>query len=119
MLRRLHRTPRVMPGLRVRSFFFPLSRQARDLTAAFLSSQLASSYAPTDTFARRHIGPRDHELPEMLKTVGFSSMDEFVKAVVPETVRFPEARPVRGLTETGLGEQEVSGRRRRKKRVGS
>ncbi len=53
----------------------------------------------------------------MLETVGFASMDEFVKAVVPETVRFAAARPVKGLTEGGLGEQEASGAflKRRKK----
>ena len=43
----------------------------------------------------------------MLETVGFASMDDFIKAVVPETVRFPGPRPVKGLTEGGLGEQEA------------
>jgi glycine cleavage system pyridoxal-binding protein P len=51
----------------------------------------------------------------MLRTVGYDSMDEFVRAVVPETVRFAEARPVKGLTKTGLGEQEASEAGRRKK----
>jgi glycine cleavage system pyridoxal-binding protein P len=45
----------------------------------------------------------------MLKKVGYGSMDEFVRAVVPETVRFAAARPVKGLTTGGLGEQEASG----------
>ncbi len=29
----------------------------------------------TDTFARRHMGPQEHEVPRMLEEVGFKSID--------------------------------------------
>ena len=32
--------------------------------------------SPTDTFVRRHIGPSDDEIREMLATLGLSSLDE-------------------------------------------
>ena len=39
------------------------------------------------TFANRHIGPRDHELPRMLETIGVSSLDELIDDTVPERIR--------------------------------
>jgi glycine cleavage system P protein (glycine dehydrogenase) len=41
----------------------------------------------SDNFVDRHIGPRDHELPLMLKTIGVSSVDQLISKVVPESVR--------------------------------
>ena len=42
---------------------------------------------PSDTFVRRHIGPRASELTEMLATVGLSSVEELVDRTVPSTIR--------------------------------
>lgn len=41
----------------------------------------------TDTFVSRHNGPRDHELDEMLKTIGVSSLDELIDQTVPRNIR--------------------------------
>jgi len=41
----------------------------------------------TDSFLSRHIGPRDHELDEMLKAVGASSLDELIDQTVPKSIR--------------------------------
>lgn len=41
----------------------------------------------TDTFLSRHNGPRDHELDEMLKTLGVSSLDELIDQTVPKSIR--------------------------------
>ena len=41
-----------------------------------------------DRFVTRHIGPRDHEIAEMLKTVGVSSMDELLEQTIPANIRF-------------------------------
>ncbi len=41
----------------------------------------------TDRFALRHIGPRKADLPEMLKTIGVSSIDELVFETVPDNIR--------------------------------
>ena len=39
----------------------------------------------SDNFVNRHIGPRDHELPQMLKTVGVNSLDQLIAKIVPES----------------------------------
>src|SRR5690349_5734249 len=54
----------------------------------------------TDSFADRHIGPRLEDVQVMLKDLGFSSFDEFIKATVPARIRLD--RPLdlaRGRTE--------------------
>jgi glycine dehydrogenase len=40
-----------------------------------------------DDFQRRHIGPREDDLPEMLKTIGVNSMDDLIDETVPKTIR--------------------------------
>ena len=32
----------------------------------------------TDKFVARHIGPRDYEIEEMLKTIGVESMEQLI-----------------------------------------
>jgi len=41
----------------------------------------------TDKFISRHNGPRDHEIDEMLKVVGVSSLDELIDQTVPTNIR--------------------------------
>lgn len=38
-------------------------------------------------FASRHIGPRAHEVHEMLDTIGISSIDELINKTVPSAIR--------------------------------
>jgi glycine dehydrogenase len=38
-------------------------------------------------FLARHVGPRDHEIPEMLDAIGVASLDELIAQVVPEVIR--------------------------------
>jgi len=51
----------------------------------------------TDKFVNRHIGPRESELPQMLKTIEVSSLDELIEKTVPSSIllerplRLPEA----------------------------
>jgi glycine dehydrogenase len=40
----------------------------------------------SDKFVNRHIGPRDHELPQMLKAIGVNSLDQLIKETVPESI---------------------------------
>lgn len=44
----------------------------------------------THSFAHRHIGPRDHEVDEMLKAIGLSSLDELIDQAVPDGIRMTE-----------------------------
>lgn len=56
----------------------------------------------TDSFALRHIGPRESDLPEMLETVGVSSMDQLIYETVPDDI--PLKKPLN--LETAMSEQE-------------
>ncbi|HVU80743.1 MAG TPA: hypothetical protein VHD89_01905, partial [Rhodanobacteraceae bacterium] len=40
-----------------------------------------------DAFISRHVGPDDHEIAHMLKTVGYDSLDALVDAIVPAAIR--------------------------------
>ena len=40
----------------------------------------------SDKFVSRHNGPRDHELPGMLKTIGVNSLDQLIERTVPESI---------------------------------
>ena len=42
---------------------------------------------PTDSFARRHIGPSPEERDAMLRTVGAASLDSLVDEAIPATIR--------------------------------
>ncbi|MCA9295744.1 MAG: glycine dehydrogenase (aminomethyl-transferring), partial [Phycisphaerales bacterium] len=42
---------------------------------------------PSDTFVRRHIGPDDIEIRDMLTVVGCASIDELIEEAVPSTIR--------------------------------
>ncbi len=54
----------------------------------------------TDKFVTRHIGPRDHEIEEMLKTIGVDSMEALIEETVPSNIRLKEPlRLAKGITE--------------------
>src|SRR4051794_27479379 len=58
--------------------------------------------APADTFVRRHIGPGDEEVREMLEFLGFDSLDKLADATVPESIRLRrplKLGPPRGESE--------------------
>jgi len=41
----------------------------------------------TDAFALRHLGPRENDLPEMLKTVGVETLEQLIYETVPDNIR--------------------------------
>jgi glycine dehydrogenase len=45
---------------------------------------------PLDSFARRHNGPRERHIREMLAALGVDTLDELIDAAVPETIRLPQ-----------------------------
>ena len=51
-----------------------------------------------DSFVRRHIGPNEDEVREMLREVGFENLDALIDAAVPKNIRLdrelnlPEAK---------------------------
>jgi len=40
-------------------------------------------------FSRRHIGPGEHDVQEMLRVIGASSIDELIDKTVPSAIRLP------------------------------
>ncbi|MFI5306069.1 MAG: aminomethyl-transferring glycine dehydrogenase [Polyangiales bacterium] len=42
--------------------------------------------SPVDTFARRHIGPTDPEVAQMLSVLGLASLDALARAAVPQSI---------------------------------
>jgi len=41
-------------------------------------------------FSSRHLGPRDGELPQMLRAIGVSSLDDLMDKALPESIRMTE-----------------------------
>ena len=41
----------------------------------------------SDKFVKRHNGPREHELPQMLKVIGVDSLDQLIDKTVPQNIR--------------------------------
>ncbi|WKW11306.1 aminomethyl-transferring glycine dehydrogenase [Pseudogemmatithrix spongiicola] len=50
-------------------------------------SASASAHPAPDTFVRRHLGPSEAEQAEMLKELGYASLDAFIDATVPDNIR--------------------------------
>ena len=55
-----------------------------------------SDLLQTDDFTRRHIGPSQAEQTEMLRELGYDSLDAFISTVVPATILRPDAMQVGG-----------------------
>ncbi len=56
----------------------------------------------TDSFVLRHIGPREGDLPEMLSTIGVSSLDQLIYETVPDDILLKKALDL----DTAMSEQE-------------
>ncbi|HLL52838.1 MAG TPA: aminomethyl-transferring glycine dehydrogenase [Myxococcaceae bacterium] len=64
---------------------------------------MALNWKQQDSFTQRHIGPDERERQEMLRTLGFSSLDELIDATIPKQIRM--ARPLQ--LPAGKGEFEL------------
>ncbi len=62
---------------------------------------------PSDTFARRHLGPRSRDIPEMLRTLGVDSLEDLAAATVPASIRAKRPLVLDGLPDAPLGEREL------------
>ena len=40
----------------------------------------------TDSFVLRHVGPREKEVNEMVKTIGINSIDELIYKTIPDDI---------------------------------
>ncbi|HEX6862999.1 MAG TPA: glycine dehydrogenase (aminomethyl-transferring), partial [Thermoanaerobaculia bacterium] len=65
---------------------------------------------PTDTFVRRHLGPDEAEVREMLDAIGADSLERLVGETVPESIRLSGRLSLSHLPEDrSLGERETLG----------
>ncbi|KAI9304003.1 glycine dehydrogenase [Cunninghamella echinulata] len=65
-----------------------------------------NSFAPLDTFTRRHVGSRNNQVDDMLKQVGVKNMDELLSKSIPDSIRSPKALAVsKGMSEKELLER--------------
>ncbi len=71
------------------------------------ASAVPDPLAPTDTFARRHLGPSDADAGQMLASLGLGSLDALVAETVPESIRQSEPLVLEGLAGRPLGESEL------------
>jgi glycine dehydrogenase len=55
---------------------------------------------PAESFVPRHVGPDEQDVAEMLKTLGFQSLDALIDATIPPKIRFRGGLDMpRGMTE--------------------
>ena len=64
---------------------------------------MAANLDPIDQFPPRHIGPDEHEIAQMLRTLELKSLDELIDATVPRGIRLK--RPLQ--LPRGRGELEL------------
>src|SRR6188472_299988 len=62
--------------------------------------QVEFAIPPAESFVPRHVGPDERDVAEMLKTLGFASLDALIDATIPAKIRFkgPLDLP-KGMTE--------------------
>jgi glycine dehydrogenase len=58
-------------------------------------------FPPTDTFRRRHVGPTETELKEMLASLGFATMEAFLAATIPDGIRLRKPLELADPTNSG------------------
>jgi glycine dehydrogenase len=66
-------------------------------------------FGPTDTFARRHIGPSEADVAEMLAALGYASLEALADATIPASIRTKPLAltPLPGQQARQLGEFEL------------
>ena len=64
---------------------------------------------PTDTFVRRHVGPSEDDVAEMLQVLGYDSLEALADATIPASIRTKtlSLTPLPGQQERPLGEFEL------------
>lgn len=89
-------------------FFQPnvtsFSRTNFSLSIKRLNTTLKNDIStPLDTFPRRHIGPQEKDIKEMLSFLGYDSLDTFSKDNVPKPIQLKQAMPI----GKGKGERQM------------
>src|SRR5690348_14153915 len=70
---------------------------------SYIDAAAATAAGELPPFAERHIGPSGKDLSDLLRVVGFESLDQLVDAAVPDKIRL--RRPLN--LPSGASEAEV------------
>ena len=92
------------------------SRSSRPMTTTTTAKTTAASLAPGDTFPRRHIGPDEAEVGEMLATLGLAQPGRAGRRHRP---RGDPARAARSACPSRAGEHELLDELRAHRRRGT
>lgn len=68
----------------------------------------AQAFQELDTFPRRHIGPSDNEIQEMLSVFGLKSLDEFSDRIIPQAIKRTDGMPLPTIGPNGEGKGETA-----------
>src|SRR5258707_8693849 len=64
------------------------------------SKHVEAGIPPAESFVPRHVGPDEKDVAEMVRTLGFSSLDALIDATVPQKIRLREGLSLpKGMTE--------------------
>ncbi len=59
-----------------------------------------AAISPAESFVPRHVGPNERDVAEMLKTLGFQSLDALIDATIPAKIRYRGGLDLpKGMTE--------------------
>ncbi len=68
-----------------------INHETQDTQALIDKKQpLQENLAPTDSFTKRHIGPSDDNIEQMLKVLGYSTLDDLINQAVPPAIRLTQ-----------------------------
>lgn len=88
-----HRSPKTtfleLIGFQMLNFDIEVNQQVKKTKSSTNSQSTSSSlaaFAPADAFASRHIGPNASEIEQMLKVLGFSSLDALIEKTLPSSI---------------------------------
>src|SRR4030088_1532662 len=63
--------------------------------------QVEAAIPPAESFVPRHVGPDDRDVSEMVKSLGFASLDALIDATVPAKIRLRGGLDLaKGITES-------------------
>lgn len=60
------------------------------LTSSKTLENLENNLKTTDCFVNRHIGANKEEIEQMLKVLGFSTLEQLIEATVPNSIRMSQ-----------------------------
>lgn len=67
------------------------NQKAKDTNSILdFQQQFSSPGIVANSFARRHIGPSTDEIEQMLKVLGFSSLEQLIEKTIPPTIRLSQ-----------------------------